>query len=900
MGTYRPHTTLIFALLAAGPALAQNYAIATVAGGALPASGMAAAKASIGDPPRVAVDPAGNVYFGSLHAVFQVDTSGALIRIAGTGRAGYSGDGGPALTAQLRSPAGIAADASGNVFVADPDTHSVRKILPDGTITTYAGNGTAGYSGDGGPAATAQLNTPDGLVLDSVGNLYIADRNNHSVRVISLDGNIHTVAGRGSPGFSGDGGAAANAQLNSPEGISLDSAGNLYIADTVNDRIRMVAPDGTITTVAGTGNGNVFGDGGPALAAGLILPTGVAVDRAGNFYIADFGNSRIRVVSAGKIATVAGSRGGAPLADQENALSVVLNGPTGVAVDVSGNLYFTEGSIGSGSGLAQGDNRVWKVSPDSILTALAGTGMASYSGDGGSAASAQLQGPTGVATDARGNVYVADTGNHRVRLITTDGVIRTIAGTGEPGFSGDGGAAASAQLNSPTGVALDPSGELVIADSGNSRVRVISTDGTIRTLIGNGNSSYYGDGLSDLQASLNHPQGVVVSRNGDIFIADTRNNAIRKRGANGLMSTVAGTGPAGFSGDGGPATSALLNAPTGVAVDGAGNVYLVDAGNQRVRRVAANGVINTVAGSLANPRSVATDASGNIFVTSGGDRRVLLISVDGTPSPIAGTGDCCYSGDGGPAVNAALDGPWGLAVDASSGNVYVADAASSAVRALIPAGAVPNLTSVVNGASNLNAPIAPGEVVVLYGSGLGPNQLALGQPVSGQYPTELAGTTVLFNDTPGFLVYASAMQVGAIVPTTISSASMVQVAVQYRDLVTPPVTLPAAAASPGVFTLDGSGKGQAAATNSDGSVNSAGHPAAGSITLYVTGIAPASSVQVTLGAVNATAVMLEAAPGISRATVQLPAGVQGSTVPVVLRVNGVSSQDGVTVAISVN
>ena len=898
MGKHGTHAILVCSFIASA-ALAQPYSIVTVAGGALPSSGTPAANASIGDPSRVAVDAVGNVYFGSLHSVFKMDSSGALIRIAGTGRAGYSGDGGLALKAQFLSPAGMAVDASGNVYVSDLDANVVRRIAPDGTITTYAGNGTAGYTGDGGPAAAAQFNTPDGLALDAAGNLYIADRNNYAIRVVSKAGNIRTVAGNGSPGFYGDGLAAASAQLDSPEGIACDSAGNLYIADTQNDRIRMVATSGIITTVAGTGNGNVLGDDGPPLAAGLVLPTGVAVDRAGNLYIADFGNSRIRVVSGGTITTAVGSSDGAPLTDGANAVSVILNGPTGVAVSGTGKIYFTEGSIGTGSGLAQGDNRVWQVSADSILTALAGNGIASYSGDGGDATGAQMLGPTGVATGAAGNLYIADTGNHRVRQVGADGVIRTIAGTGVPGFSGDGGPAAGAQLNSPTGVAFHPNGLLIIADSGNSRIRAILPDGVIYTLIGNGNSSYYGDGLDALHASLNHPQGVAISPSGEVYIADTDNNAIRKRDAAGIISSVAGMGPAGSTGDGGPASSALLSGPTGVSVDRAGNIYVVDTGNQRLREITTDGVIHTVASSLSNPNSVAADSSGNVFVTSGGDHRVLMIAANGQPAPVAGTGNCCYSGDGGPAVQAALDAPWGLAVDASSGTLYLADAASNSVRALIPASAAPTLTSVVNGASNLNAPIAPGEVVVLFGSSLGPDQLTVGQPVAGQYPTELADTSVLFNGTPGYLVYTSAAQVAAIVPAGVFTAQQVQVAVEYRDLLTSSLTLPVAAVSPGVFTLDGSGKGQAAATNSDGSINSAGHPATGTITLYANGISPGSFIEAAVGGTNTTA-SLEAGVGVSKVTVQLPAGVAGSAVPVLLQVDGASSQGGVTIAMSAN
>ena len=884
--------TLAWAFLGAGiPVLAQQYAITTVAGGVPPASGTLASQASIGDPPRVAVDPSGNVYFGSLSSVFEVDRTGTLIRLAGTGRRGYSGDGGPALSAQLGLPNSIVADGAGNLYVADPPAHAVRKISSSGIISTYAGNGTPGFSGDGGPAIAAQLNSPNGLALDAAGNLYIADKNNSRIRVVSPDGHIVTVAGNGVPGFFGDNGSARDAALNNPEGVALDASGNLYIADTQNYRVRMVGSDGTITTVAGVGNGNVFGDNGPATAAGLVLPTGVAVDRLGNLYISDFGNSRIRLVSpAGTISSVVGSSKGAPLAGRQNALSVALNGPTGVAVDLLGNLYFTEGSIGSGTGLALGDYRVWKVSPDGVLTAFAGTGAASYSGDDSSSANAQLNHPASLALDAAGSLYIADTRNHRIRKVTPTGLITTVAGTGEPGFSGDLGPAIQAQLNSPQGVAVDFAGYLVIADSGNSRIRRVAPNGSIDTFAGNGNSSYFGDGFRALQASVNHPQGVAVDAAGVVYIADTLNNAVRKVSADGSINTFAGTGPAGFAGDGGPATRALLSGPTGVAVDGAGNVYIVDAGNQRLRKVAPDGTITSAATSLLNPHSVTTDAAGNVFVTAGGDHRVWMVAGNRNPTPIAGTGECCYSGDGGPALSAQLYDPSGVAVD-RSGDVYVSDAAANAVRVLLPSlSAAPMLVSVVNGASNLSGPVVPGEVVVLYGTGLGPAQLTQAAP---------AGTSVLFNGTPGAIVYASALQVSAVAPASLSGAN-VQIWEQYQSLATPALTLPVAAVSPALFTLDGSGRGQAAALNFDGSANSASHLSAGIISLYATGVAPTTPLQVLVGGKPATVLSQNLVSAVVKITLQLPVGVQGAAVPVLIQSGSATSQDGVTIAIGGN
>ncbi|MCX6632962.1 MAG: NHL repeat-containing protein, partial [Candidatus Solibacter sp.] len=661
-------------LLFGGSVWAQQYVISTIAGGAPPATPALALAASIGDPTRLATDAAGNVYFGSLHSVFKVDAGGTLTRFAGNGRAGNSGDGGPAATAQLNFPMGIAIDAAGDVFVADRDASVVRRIAANGTITTVAGSGTPGFAGDGGAATSARINGPFGIAVDAAGNLYIADTKNEAVRKVSPDGVISTVAGTGTRGYLGDGEAARNAWLNGPEGVAVDAAGILYIADTFNGRIRRVGASGNITTVAGVGSTGIFsGDGGPATSAAISLPTDVALDRAGNLYIADFGNSKVRVVASGIITTVAGRTNGAPLIEGEAAVNARLEGPTGVAVDRSGTIYFVEAGIGSGTGLAVGGYKVWKVSTAGILTTLAGNGIPNYSRDGTLATSAQLNGPSGVAVGPYGVVYITDTQNQRVRAVTPGGPITTLAGSGTAGFNGEVGLPPAALLNRPTGIAADALGNWYVADTANSRVRKAQPGGNLFTVAGNGNASYFGDGGPATKGSVNLPEGVAVDAAGNLYIADTLDHAVRMVTPDGVITTLAGNGNPGFSGDGGPAAHARLSHPHGVAVDLSGNVYVADTGNNQVRRIDATGTITTVntGGALVDPRGVAVDRAGNLYIADTGNRRVRRVSPGALLTTIAGNGTCCYSGDGWLALDARLNQPWGVAVDAN-GNVYVA------------------------------------------------------------------------------------------------------------------------------------------------------------------------------------------------------------------------------------
>jgi sugar lactone lactonase YvrE len=353
-------------------------------------------------------------------------TAGAqiIITVAGTGSLGYSGDGGPAASAQLDLPRGVAVDASGNLYIADTNNNRVRKVSStSGIITTVAGNGICAntalgcYSGDGGPATSAGLNSPGGVAVDANGDLYIADADDCRVLKVSAGGIITTVAGSGWCGYSGDGGPAASAMLWQPLGVAVDATGSLYIADAYNSRVRKVSPAGIITTVAGTGGCWISpiycysGDGGPATSAELSYPLGVAVDVTGNLYIADAMNGRVRKVSAGGIiTTVAGGCSCSSPGDGGPATSAFVS-PWGVAVDASGNLYIADA----------GNGRVRKVSPAGIITTVAGDDGLGYPGDGGLATSAELNEPSGVAVDARGDLYIADALDNRVRLVTASG-----------------------------------------------------------------------------------------------------------------------------------------------------------------------------------------------------------------------------------------------------------------------------------------------------------------------------------------------------------------------------------------------------------------------------------------------------------------------------------------------
>ena len=600
-------------------------------------------------------DSVGNIYIAlqSYSVVVRMDTTGALTLVAGTGKPGYSGDNGPATAAELNSPWGLAVDTAGNLYIADSGNNRIRKVS-NGVITTIPVNITG-----------ASLSNPTGVAVDSSGNLYVAAAGNSLVLKVS-GGVTVPVAGTGTAGLNGYSGAATSVQLNAPWSVAVDAEGNIYIADYGNNLIREVTNGalgtfsfqvsepvgitsdaagnlyiasfngqfvgyspvtGVAAIIAGNQIAGYSGDGGLATGAELDGPAAVALDPSGNVYVADYYNNVVRKVAGGIITTVAGSPQGF-IGDNGAAINALLLAPTYTATGPSGETYVVDS-----------DHNVVRKVVNGVITTVAGTGVPNYTGDNGPAISATLNAPWGVAVDSAGNLYIADAGNNVIRKVA-GGVITTIAGTGVAAYTGDNGAATSATLFSPSGIALNPLGNLYIADFGNNAVRLLA-NGVITTVAGNGIAGYTADGVAATSSSLAGPVDVKLDAAGNLYIADQSNDRIRMV-TNGIISTFAGNGTATFGGDNGPATSAQLNGPSGVALDPAGNLIIADTRNNVIRKV-----------------------SGGIITT------------------LAGNGTANYSGDNGPAVAAAVNGPLGVSTN-SLGQIFVADSGNNLIRVMNP------------------------------------------------------------------------------------------------------------------------------------------------------------------------------------------------------------------------
>ena len=590
-----------------------------------------------------------------------------VVTVAG----GFRSNGVPAMNAPLTLLNGIAADYHGNLILADTGDHRILRLLPSGIIETLAGDGVPGFSGDGGPAAEARINSPYGVAVDRSGNIYFADLENKRVRRIDPDGIITTVAGGGDRTPEEAGIPAVDARLESPRNVAVDVDGNLYISDFYAHRVYFVSRSGTILPIAGTGTPGWFGEGGPARQAQLSFPAGLALDASGALYIADSGNRAIRKLSHGLLTTV-----------RAGFLVFSLHLPTGVALDGRGGLIVADGEdpavLPEGSGIravagkdvvmspsgavfVAGGPYVNQLLPDGNQQRIAGSGTFGFHGDGGPATDAQLGMPSAVAPDGAGGFYIADERSHRVRYVNSGGVISTAAGTGAPEAGSEGGFATLSTLNAPRGLAVDREGNLYISDTLNHRIRKVDRAGMISTVV----------------EKLEEPHGIALDSEGSLYIAEKGSDRVIRRTSSGRLETVA-----------------VVESPRSVAVDGDGTLYV--SGHSGIYRVTPSFGVERIS-PLADVPAVAASASGELWVADAANRRVGILQPSGEVEPVmTDISATCLAAE-------------------ESGAMLVCDSTGRILR-LTPGSDVER-ASVLHAASRQPGPVAPGELVFIEPAG---------------------------------------------------------------------------------------------------------------------------------------------------------------------------------------
>ncbi len=899
---FRPH---LLALLLPLTLAAQTYTFKTVTGGALPVN-LPATSVDIGRG-YVATGPSGDVYMSlaQYNIVVKLSATGSLELVAGNGSWGYSGDGGPATSAQIAAGP-ITVDNSENLYVVSGSR--IREIS-NGTIMTIAGTGEYGYSGDGGPAFQAEIGSVDAIASDSSGNIYFTDMlttsafpspvNHPRIRKISA-GIIITVAGNGTEGSAGDGGPATAAELSGFEpGLAVDSSGNIFISDNGNFRIREVS-GGIITTYAGSTQvpayGQPNGDGGPVASALFSSPGALTFDSHGNLFVAD--GATVREISDGVIQTVAGNAKITPGGDGGLATDAGLGPQPELAADPAGNLFIFDNPGG-----------LREVS-SGVINTIAGNGGL-WTQDGVAATGARLLSPNAMAVDASGNVYLA---SYDRILRVSGGIISTFAGNGACQYSSavslaspfvcgvdsitfdaagnlylmEGGVIyeisqgtittvpGSQQIGYfQTGFAVDSTGNIYIADTEDNLIQKLS-NGALTTVAGVKKAisigtneivplgGWSGDGGPATQAQLDYPNQIAIDSHGTIYFTDSGNNRVRAI-ANGVITTVAGNGSYSYFGDGGPAVDAGIAFPAGLAIDGSGNLYIGDY-NGFVRKV-SGGIITTIAGgeiTPINPSVLSVDPSGDVYIASNEDNQIDELIPSG-PS-------CSYNVQQ-PATTAPTSGG-AVSIDvlaASGCNWVVGNLPSWITGAISPSGALLTVASNAGAARSATILIAGQPVVVAqngltvaistggivnaasYSANVAPGSIAavfgsfpVDQPAGGAafpIPSNLQGVSMQFNSLFGALFYVGSNQINVQVPLNlVNSPSYAATAVTGYGA-SAAVAMSVAEFAPGIFTINGQGTGQGAILNLSNQLVDATHPAiAGDyIQIYCTGLGEATN-----------------------------------------------------------
>ena len=776
---------VLLSLAFAPLALCQPLTITTLAG--YPGQGSAdgtGPAARFANPWGVATDTAGTLYVADTdnHTIRKVTVAGVVSTLAGTAGVSGSADGTNG-TARFFQPQGLAVDGTGNIYIADTGNFTIRKVTPAGVVTTLAG--LAGNAGTNDATGTsARFYEPEAVAVNAAGTLiYVADTWNHTIRQVLSAGVVTTFAG--APGsFGTNDGSGSSARFNQPQGIAVDAAGNVYVSDTGNETIRKISPAGAVTTLAGSA-GNYGTNDGTGSAALFWEPQGLALDGAANIYLADSLNATIRKVTpAGVVTTLAGGAGNFGSADGTGATAHFWQ-PQSVAVDASTNVYVADSANGT----------IRKIVPGTAVTTLAGS-ASTGSGDG-AGSNARFFWPAGAAIDNNGNSYVADTENSTIRTINPAGVVSTLAGVA--GISGtNDGSGSNARFYGPQGVAADTSGNVYVADTANHTIRKISSGRVVSTLAGQAGTNGLTDGTG-VNARFNGPQALTVDTSGNVYVADTWNHTIRKVTTAGVVTTLAGL--PGYYGDSDGAgnsvgtNTARFYAPAGIAVDIPGNVYVADTRNHAIRKVTSAGVVSTLAGQpgiwgkadgtnsaarFYQPEGITVDAGGNLYVMDSGNHTVRKVGPVGTNwvvTTVAGLATVSGSADGSGA-NAQFCFPAGIGIN-NVGSLCVADLGNNTIRTgIVSSNASPSISvqpqgqTVSQGQSPSFSVLASGSAPLayqwlFYGTNL-PTATASSYTVTNAQPSNAGPYSVIVSNTYG-MATSSVATLTVIVPPTITN-----------------------------------------------------------------------------------------------------------------------------------